>query len=974
MTSAAISQRPGALRGATDRRSGRFQILLVEDSADWAQIVRDMLHESAPSAFAISDCERLTSACAHLGVSATDCVLLDLTLPDARGLDALRCVQRVAPSVPIVVLSALDDEELALEAVQEGAQDYLVKGRADGHLLSRAVRHAIERKQVQAELAVARELALVIGEAESVDEALGLALRKIGERTGWKLGQAWIRRPGSARLECSPAWHAACDGLEAFRQRSLDSTFEEGVGLPGTAWLKKGPVWFRDVKSGLNFPRASAAEEVGLGAGMAVPVMARDEVVAVLEFFVFEARGEDERLVEIVSSVAAQIGSLVLRRQAEDALRHSEERLRLVLETAHEAFISIDVAGVITAWNPEAEAIFAWTRDEALGSKLIDKIIPAQYRHRHEQGLAHFLRTGDGPVLNKRIELSALHRDGHEFPVELTISPLRVGDSYVFNAFLRDITARKRAEAERRTSESKLAEAQQVAHIGSWEWDVTTDEIAWSDELFRIFGVDRESFAASYEAYLQRIASEDREFVDGVVKKALDEPGSFVFDHRTTRPDGATRILQCRGEVVTDEDRKPLRLRGTAQDVTEERKAEEARGESEARYRLLAENSTDVIAVTDTSGAFTYVSPACRKLFGYDPEEVLGRDILEFPHPEDLALVSQAYKEVLDSRESASISHRCRRKDGTYVWIEVLAHQICDPQTGEVKEVQSTCRDITERKRAEDELLSLAATLEDSNSELVQFATVASHDLQEPLRKIEAFGSLLKAKYGELLDEPGRDYVERMAKAAQRMQALISNLLTLSRITTRAQPFAPVDLAQTVKEVAADLELTIEERGGRIEVGELPTIEADPLQMRQMLQNLISNSLKFMPEDSIPVIKVHGKLRNGAAGDGANAESTVTILVEDNGIGFDPRHVDRIFQVFERLHGRGEYEGTGMGLAICKKIARRHGGDITATSTTGAGATFIVSLPARHPESGSPEAHPMALAARAAPVIERTSS
>jgi PAS domain S-box-containing protein len=954
VTGALIRQPSGAALGVSNGRSGRVEILLVEDSADWAQAVRDMLHESAPSAFAISDCERLTSACAHLSVSAPDCVLLDLNLPDARGLDALRRVQRIAPSVPIVLLSGLDDEELAFEAVQEGAQDYLVKSHVDGHLLSRAIRYAIERKQVQAELAVARELALVIGEAENVDEALGLALRKICERTGWKLGQAWMRGPGNARLECSPAWHATSEGLESFRQRSLSTTFEEGVGLPGSAWFNKGPVWLRDVKSDLNFPRASAAKEVGLGAGMAVPVMARDEVVAVLEFFVFESRGEDERLVEVVSSVAAQIGSLVLRKQAEDALRHSEERLRLVLETAHEAFISIDVAGVITAWNPEAEAIFGWTRDEALGSRLTDKVIPKQYRQRHEQGFAHFLRTGEGPVLNKRIELSALHRDGHEFPVELTISPLRIGDSYVFNAFLRDITARRQAEEELRTSESKLAEAQQVAHIGSWEWDVATDEITWSDELYRIFGVERASFAASYEAYLERIAAEDRELVDGVVQKALADPGSFVFHHRTIRPDGATRTLQCRGEVVTDEGGQPLRLRGTAQDVTEERKADEALARSETRYRLLAENSTDVIAVTDRSGALTYVSPACRKLFGYEPEELLGRDILEFPHPEDLALVSQALKEVLDSRESVSIAHRCRRKDGSYVWVEVLARQVSDSQTGEIQGVQSICRDITERKRAEDELLALAASLEESNSELEQFAVVASHDLQEPLRKIQAFGSLLTAKYGELLDEPGLDYVHRMEKAARRMQDLIGNLLSLSRITTRGQPFATVDLEQTVKDVVADLEVAIEEMGARVEVGELPTIEADPLQMRQMLQNLISNSLKFMPEDSAPIVKVHGRLRKGAAGDVSNGESTVTILVEDNGIGFDSRHVDRIFQVFERLHGRGEYEGTGMGLAICKKIARRHGGDITATSTTGAGATFIVSLPARHTDSEGP--------------------
>jgi signal transduction histidine kinase len=236
---------------------------------------------------------------------------------------------------------------------------------------------------------------------------------------------------------------------------------------------------------------------------------------------------------------------------------------------------------------------------------------------------------------------------------------------------------------------------------------------------------------------------------------------------------------------------------------------------------------------------------------------------------------------------------------------------------------------------------STRSRLEASNRELEQFATVASHDLQEPLTKIKMFGSLLSAKYGDILDESGRHYLERMEDAALRMQALIDNLLALSRISGSARAFVDVDLDETVQDVLSDLEATIDESNARIEVAALPTVSGDPLQLRQLLQNLIGNALKFARDDRPPVIRVYAR----APGVHNNAGPFWSIVIEDNGIGFKPQQRERIFQPFERLNGAGGYEGTGIGLAICRQIARRHGGDITATSVRGLGATFIVTLP-----------------------------
>jgi len=267
-----------------------------------------------------------------------------------------------------------------------------------------------------------------------------------------------------------------------------------------------------------------------------------------------------------------------------------------------------------------------------------------------------------------------------------------------------------------------------------------------------------------------------------------------------------------------------------------------------------------------------------------------------------------------------------------------------------------TARELVNRRRMTAELecrvaertqeLNLAnQSLRMSNRELEQFASVASHDLQEPLRKIEAFGDRLKTRCTESLDEQGRDYLERVLVSASRMRNLISDLLNFSRVTTRAQPFERLDLNRTAQEVVSDLEGRLQQVNGRIEVGRLPTIDADPLQIRQLLQNLIGNALKFHRPEIPPLVKVAATIvENGPQ------SKTCRLTIADNGIGFEEVYLDRIFDVFQRLHGRNEYEGTGMGLAICRKITERHRGTITAKSQLGSGATFIVELPVEQPK------------------------
>ena len=244
---------------------------------------------------------------------------------------------------------------------------------------------------------------------------------------------------------------------------------------------------------------------------------------------------------------------------------------------------------------------------------------------------------------------------------------------------------------------------------------------------------------------------------------------------------------------------------------------------------------------------------------------------------------------------------------------------------------------VVERTEA---LQQLNAELQRSNQELQDFAYVASHDLQEPLRKIQAFGNLLEDEYGSVLDE-GKTYLDRMRNAASRMQILINDLLTFSRITTKALPFSQLDLNVVAREVVIDLETLVQSTKGTVEIDTLPVIEADPLQMRQLLQNLIGNALKFHRRDVPPEVHVSAKLLT----DPETEEEQYLLTIQDNGIGFDEKYLDRIFTVFQRLHGRGEYEGTGIGLAVVRKIVERHGGSVTAQSSVGNGSTFLVTLP-----------------------------
>ncbi|MEN6439166.1 MAG: PocR ligand-binding domain-containing protein [Syntrophobacter sp.] len=399
---------------------------------------------------------------------------------------------------------------------------------------------------------------------------------------------------------------------------------------------------------------------------------------------------------------------------------------------------------------------------------------------------------------------------------------------------------------------------------------------------------------------------------------------------------------------------KQLRQKAAEEELRKAQKELEAQNEMLRRYEMIAEQSRDIILfMRRDDGRILEANLAATKSYGYSHDELLKmkvHDLLARERVEHIA----ARMEEADKRGILFETVHRHRDGGTFP-VEVSSR---GATVGDTRTIISVVRDITERKLMEEELrrshdelelhvrertASLTEALEKlerMNQELAEFAHVASHDLQEPLRKIQAFGDRLRSKCCEKLDDTEKHYLARMEAAANRMQRLIRDLLNLSRIATGCEPSETIDLEEIAQEVAQIFELQLRSSGGRLEIGGLPKLEADATQMKQLLQNLIGNALKFQKQGAKPHVRVHCTSRG---------EKDCQICVEDNGIGFDDKYRDRIFAPFQRLHGNSAYEGTGMGLAICRKIVERHGGQIAARNRPEGGSVFVITLPLKQP-------------------------
>ena len=382
---------------------------------------------------------------------------------------------------------------------------------------------------------------------------------------------------------------------------------------------------------------------------------------------------------------------------------------------------------------------------------------------------------------------------------------------------------------------------------------------------------------------------------------------------------------------------------------------------SEARYHDLYQNAPDMFASLDSeSHRIVQCNATLASVTGCSRVRLLTQSIYDILEPESAEAARTALDTAKSTGDVRNVHLRLRREGRSPLDVSLHVKTVRDEQRHVYNRL--VLRDITERKRVQESLRKAhdlmeervrarTAELERSNVELEQFAYVASHDLQEPLRKIQAFGERLEARSAAGLDAESRDYLARMVNAARRMQALIDDLLQLSRIRTHGKPLTATDLDDIVREVVSDLDGRLHDSQGRVECGTLPTVEADPTQMRQLFQNLIGNGLKFHRPGTPPVVTVRATRVDQAAG----GTGECVIVVADNGIGFDEKYTARVFAPFQRLHSLTAFDGTGMGLPISRRIVERHRGSLSCSSRPGHGSEFIITLPLRQPagdESG----------------------
>ena len=683
-----------------------------------------------------------------------------------------------------------------------------------------------------------------------------------------------------------------------------------------------------------------------------------------------------EQRAELEAEVTRRKAVEFALRQREAGLRESEARKTAILESALDCVITIDHDGRVVEFNPAAERTFGYARAEAVGREMAELIVPPALRDAHRAGMARYLATGAGPVLNRRVELTAVRRDGTVFPVEVSITPIPTGGRPLFTGYLRDIADRKRAEDALRESEERFRSLADGAPALVWLGDRDRRRTYFNRTWLEFVGRPLE--AELGDGWQDHVHPADRDRYLSEYAAAYAERRPFEVEYRLRRHDGAYRWVLAGGKPRFTPAGEFAGFVGLCIDVTDRKEAAEQARLSAVRFRTLTEAIPQMVWNADAGGHATYFNSRWRDYTGLADGAAADDWWQQVLHPEDAGRVEGAWRMAM-LQDAGPFAHEVRVRraaDGAYRWFLTAVvplrradgaidqwvgtltdiddqrryaerlEQMVAERTAELVTANSTLREeVEERRRAEGLVRATARDLERSNAELEKFAYVASHDLQEPLRKIQAFGDRLQGKFRAQLPETGQDYVDRMLRSAGRMRRLIDDLLTLSRVTSKARPFEPVDLTAVARDVLSDLEVRLEQTGGTVDVGPLPRVDADPSQIRQLFQNLIANALKFHRPGVPPVVTVRAELIPDGPGDNSLA---CRVTVRDNGIGFDPKYRDRIFEVFQRLHGRDEYEGTGVGLAICRKIAERHGGTIAAQGTPGEGAAFVVTLPAHH--------------------------
>jgi two-component system CheB/CheR fusion protein len=499
-----------------------------------------------------------------------------------------------------------------------------------------------------------------------------------------------------------------------------------------------------------------------------------------------------------------------------------------------------------------------------------------------------------------------------------------------------------------------------------WDRDIVNNKIWWNESFYKLFGYEAKDITNETSFWLDKIHPDDKKRVEKSIHDVINSGlRQWTASYRFLKADGVYAHINDKGAVINDEFGIPYRMVGAMSDVSlvehTELRLKEKNIELEKviqEFKFVTDFMPQMVWSTQPDGYHDFYNKGWYDYTGLDFEATKDKGWDLVLHPNDAERTWKVWRHSLQTGDFYEIEYRMRRYDGQYRWFLARAIPLKDPE-GKIVKWFGTCTDIHDQKMISDileqkveerttELRKINAALEVTNAELFQFASVASHDLKEPLRKIHMFSTLIKDRYLNEESNGAADYMNRIISSSARMTKLINDLLAFSRLSIQSL-FEKTDLNQVVQEVLSDLELVITEKDACVEVQTLPVIDAVPGQLRQVFQNIISNALKFTSEGKTPHIVIRSQIISAeetGLEDGMEGEYC-KIILSDNGIGFDEQHATKIFTIFQRLHGREKYEGTGIGLAITKKIIDKHNGLIYANSTHNEGSVFTIILPVK---------------------------
>jgi PAS domain S-box-containing protein len=667
--------------------------------------------------------------------------------------------------------------------------------------------------------------------------------------------------------------------------------------------------------------------------------------------FVYHPLLEADGRVSGVAVVAAEVTNIV---KSKKSLAETEIKFRnLVMQSRIAMGILRGADMVIELANDALLKIWKRSMDEVTGRKLID-VFPELHDQKFSRILRQVYQTGVAYEEKESLALADTGEGMIKNYVDLVYAPLAEPDGRIGGIMVNgvDVTQQVADREKIKEEETRSRLAIDAANQGTFEWNLKTGDFIFSDRLAEIFGYTP-SPVVTHKHLIERFHPEDKPIRDKANEDAL-HTGALKYELRVIWPDGSLHWLQIKGKISYNEQKEPVQMYGIGLDITDRMLAVQEIEKNEERFRLLADFMPQQIWTGDDKGNLNYFNKAVYDYSGMTLDEIVNQGWISIVHPDDREENIRQWAHAVTTGQNFIFEHRFRKYDGEYRWqlSRALPHR--DAQ-GQIQMWIGTSTDIHDRKTLSDELEKhvemrtgeLKQANEDlirTNLELEQFAFVASHDLQEPLRKIRTFTTMLQEKQA---DDPNREeYLDKIHLSAERMSLLIRDVLDYSRIVKTDDMFVAIDLNEIFANVVADYELLIEQKNATVTSARLPVVHGIPLQFSQLFSNLIGNALKF--SDTNPLIEVSSAMAGAAEaramGELNPSAQYLKLIFRDNGIGFEQQYADKIFTIFQRLNDRNKYAGTGIGLAMCKKIVENHHGFITAQSEPGRGATFTVYL------------------------------